>query len=73
MVLKEFKLISFLLIGTLLLSSFGSAAATGILASPGSFQVKFSNIQNYTGQETVENTGNYLLKYYCSCPAYAKG
>ena len=58
MVLKEFKLVSLLLIFTLLLSSFGSVAATGILASPGSFQVKFNNIQTYTGQETVENTGN---------------
>jgi hypothetical protein len=61
MVLKEFKLFSFLLIFVLLFSSFGSAAATGTLASPGSFQVKFNNIQTYTGQETVENTGNAPL------------
>ena len=53
---KIFPIIAVFLI---VLSSIGSAAATGILASPGGFQVKFTGgPTTYTGHVTVENTGD---------------
>ncbi len=53
------RIFPIIIIFLMVLSLIGSASATGILASPGGFQVKFTGgPTTYTGHVTVENTGD---------------
>lgn len=58
---KDFRNLSIISLFLLLLVSLGSVSATGLLASPGGFDLNMSGPQTYQGTLTVENIGQNIL------------
>lgn len=58
---KNIKKFSIILLTLFLMGSIGSVAATGLLVSPGSFDLKMATPQEYQGSLIIENIGQNTI------------